>query len=122
MIDRNHSDWKYVEIFTHRFCTIGAPSRMTVFIRGTNTKFWEVPNIASRNTQTNIFQVGSAGFKAAIDWSRKKVHQGDVSFYVRNVDLIPLMQKYKYKEHEGNNDRNKRTQISSGCAQACWPR
>jgi hypothetical protein len=31
------------------------------------------------------------------------VHEGDVFFYVNNVDLISLRQKYKYncKEHEG---------------------
>jgi hypothetical protein len=37
MIERNGSDCKYVEIFTHRVGNIGAPSRRTVFIRGTNT-------------------------------------------------------------------------------------
>jgi hypothetical protein len=31
----------------------------------------------------------------------KKVHQGDVSAYVKTVDLISLVQKYNYKEHEG---------------------
>jgi hypothetical protein len=38
VIERNLSDYKYVEIFTHRVGSIGAPSRRTVFIRGTNTK------------------------------------------------------------------------------------
>jgi hypothetical protein len=33
MIQRNCSDCKYVEIFTHRFGSIGAPSRRTVFIK-----------------------------------------------------------------------------------------
>jgi hypothetical protein len=28
------------------------------------------------------------------------VHQGDVSVYIENVDLIYLRQKYNYKEHE----------------------
>jgi hypothetical protein len=37
VIERNGSDCKYVEMFTHRVGSIGAPSR-TVFIRGTNTK------------------------------------------------------------------------------------
>jgi hypothetical protein len=36
--ERNSSDCKYVEIFTHRVGSIGAPSRMIVSIRGTNTK------------------------------------------------------------------------------------
>jgi hypothetical protein len=35
---RNCSDCKYVEIFTHRVGSIGAPSRRTGFIRGTNSK------------------------------------------------------------------------------------
>jgi uncharacterized membrane protein len=37
-----------------------------VSIRETNTKQSEVPKIAGRNTKANIFQKGSAGFKAAI--------------------------------------------------------
>jgi hypothetical protein len=32
VIERNVSDCKYVEIFTHRVGSIGAPSRRTVFI------------------------------------------------------------------------------------------
>jgi hypothetical protein len=67
MIERNRSDCKYVEIFAHRVGSIGAPSRRTVFIRGTNTKQWEVPNIASKNMKTNIFQEASAGFLATIN-------------------------------------------------------
>jgi hypothetical protein len=43
--------------------------------------------------------VGSAGFKATIDME-KKVHQGDVSVFVKNVDLIYLRQKYKEHERE----------------------
>jgi hypothetical protein len=31
-----------------------------VFIRGTNTKQWEVPKITRRNTKANIFQKRSA--------------------------------------------------------------
>jgi hypothetical protein len=38
VIERNGSYCRYVEIFTHRVGSIGAPSRRTVFIRGTNTK------------------------------------------------------------------------------------
>jgi hypothetical protein len=72
VIERNSSECKYVEIFTHRFGSIGAPSIRTVFIRGTNTKQLEVPKIAGRNTKTNIFQKGSAGFKATIDLNKKK--------------------------------------------------
>jgi hypothetical protein len=53
------------------------------------------------NTKTKIFRGESAGFKATIDLNKKKAHQDDVSFYVKNVDLISLRQKYKYKEHEG---------------------
>jgi hypothetical protein len=29
------------------------------------------------------------------------LHQGDISVYVKNIDLISLRQKYYYKEHEG---------------------
>jgi hypothetical protein len=35
VVERNGSDCKYVEIFTHRVGSIGAPSRRTVFIKGT---------------------------------------------------------------------------------------
>jgi hypothetical protein len=31
---------------------------------------------------------------------QENVREGDVSFYVMNVDLISLRQKYNYKEHE----------------------
>jgi hypothetical protein len=37
MIQGNCSDCKYVEIFTHRVGSIGAPSRRPVFITVTNT-------------------------------------------------------------------------------------
>jgi hypothetical protein len=36
--ERNGSDCKYVENFTHHVGSIIAPSRRTVFIIGTNTK------------------------------------------------------------------------------------
>jgi hypothetical protein len=75
VIERNVSDCKYVEIFTHRVGSLGAPSRRTVFIRGPNTEQLEVPKIAGRNTKANIFQKGNAGFKATINQD-KKVHQG----------------------------------------------
>jgi hypothetical protein len=71
MIERNPCDCKYVEILTHHVGSIGAPSRRTMFIRGTNPKQWEVPKIAGRNTKANIFQKGSAGFKAKIDLNKK---------------------------------------------------
>jgi hypothetical protein len=71
-----------------------------VFIRGTNTKQLEVPKIVGRNTKANIFQKGSAGFKATIDLN-KKVHQGGVSVYVKIVDSISLRHQYKYMEHMG---------------------
>jgi hypothetical protein len=72
VIERNGSECKHVEIFTHRVDSIGAPSRRTVFIRGVNTKQLEVPKIVGRNTKANIFQKGSAGFKAKIDLNKKK--------------------------------------------------
>jgi hypothetical protein len=72
MIERNGSDCKYVKILTHHISSIGAPSRRTVFIRGTNLKQWEDPKIAGSNTKTNIFQKGSAGFKATINLNKKK--------------------------------------------------
>jgi hypothetical protein len=71
VIERNCSDYKYVEISTHRVGSIGAPSRRTVFIRGTNTEQWEGSKIAGRNTKANIFQKGSAAFKATIDLNKK---------------------------------------------------
>jgi hypothetical protein len=71
MIKRNRSDCKYVKIFTHHVGSIGAPNRRTVFVRGTNIKRREVPNMASRDTKTNILQEGSAGFKATIGLKKK---------------------------------------------------
>jgi hypothetical protein len=100
VIERNGSDRRYVEIFTHHVGSIGAPSR-TVFFRGTVTKQWEVSKIADRNTKANIFQNGSAAFKATIDLNKKKVHQDHASAYVKNVELIYLNQQYKYMEHMG---------------------
>jgi hypothetical protein len=72
MIERNRSGRKYVEIFTHRVGCIGAPSRRTVFVSRTDAKRWEVPNMASRDTKTDIFQEGSAGFKATVGLNEKK--------------------------------------------------
>jgi hypothetical protein len=66
VVERNCSDCKYVEIFTHRVGSIGAPSRRRVFIRGTNTKPWEAPKNAGRKTKANIFQEGSAGFNKIV--------------------------------------------------------
>jgi hypothetical protein len=57
---------------THCVGSTGAPSRRTVFIRGTNTKVGEIPKIAGRNKKANIFQKGSAGFKATVDLNKKK--------------------------------------------------
>jgi hypothetical protein len=71
MIERNCSDWKYVEICTHHVGSIGALSRRTVFTRGTNIKQWKVPKIGGRNTKANIFQKGSARFEATIDLNKK---------------------------------------------------
>jgi hypothetical protein len=80
--ERNGSECRYVEIFTHRVGSIGAPSR-TVFIRGSNTKLWEVPKIAGRNMKAKIFQKRSAGFKTTLDLNKRKVHQSVVSLRVR---------------------------------------
>jgi hypothetical protein len=88
-----------------------------VFIRGTNSKQREVPKIAGRNTKANIFQNGSAGFKAIIDL-KKESDQPYVPFRVKKVYLISLRQKYNYMER-GKNNKNRRTQTSAGCAQAC---
>jgi hypothetical protein len=35
------------------------------------------------------------------------MYEGDVSFYIKNVDLTSLRQKYNYKEHDGKIDRNR---------------
>jgi hypothetical protein len=89
--ERNGSDCKYIKIFTHCVGSIGALSRETAFTRGAKSKQWEVRKIAGRNTKANIFQKGSAGFKAMIDLTKKKkVPQCDVFFYVKNADLISL--------------------------------
>jgi hypothetical protein len=72
VIEENGSDCKYVEIFTHLFGSIRAPSRGTEFIRGINTKQRELPKIAGRNTKDNIFQKCSAGFNATKDPNKKK--------------------------------------------------
>jgi hypothetical protein len=68
----------------------------------------------------NIFQEGNPGFKATISLNKKKVHQGDVSFYIKNVDLISLKQKYNHENTMEKNDRNRRTQTSAGYTQASW--
>jgi hypothetical protein len=54
MTQKNGSDRKNIEMITHRIGSEGAPSRRTAFIRGTNTKQWEVPKITRRNTKANI--------------------------------------------------------------------
>jgi hypothetical protein len=122
MIDKNGSNCKYVEIFTHHVGSIGARSRRTVFIRETSFKLWEVPNIASRNMKTNIYQEGCTGLRATIDLNREKVHQTDVSFYAKNVSLISLKQSITVRNTRGKRDRNRRTQTSAECSQASLPR
>jgi hypothetical protein len=67
VIERNGSNCKYAKIFTHHAGSIGTLSRRAVFISGTNTKQCEVPKTAGRNMKANIFQKGSAEFKATID-------------------------------------------------------
>jgi hypothetical protein len=37
-----------------------------------NTKQWEVPKIAGRNTKASISKKGGAGFKATIDLNKKE--------------------------------------------------
>jgi hypothetical protein len=49
---------------------------------------------------------------ATIDLNtHKKIHQDDVSFYIKNVGLIFLRQKYKYKEYEEKNDTTERRKL-----------
>jgi hypothetical protein len=36
------------------------------------------------------------------------VYQGGVSVYIKIVDILSLRQKYKDKEHEEENDKNRR--------------
>jgi hypothetical protein len=48
----------WVRETAHRVGSIGAPSR-TVFIRGTNTKQWEVSKLAGRNNNNNNKAVGN---------------------------------------------------------------
>jgi ribosomal protein L14E/L6E/L27E len=73
MIERNRPKCNHVEIFTHYAGSVDAPSRRTVYLRGTKTKLHEVPDIMSRNTKTSIFREGSARFKAMIK-TKKKNH------------------------------------------------
>jgi hypothetical protein len=89
MIERNRSGRKYVEIFIHRVGCIGAPSR-TVFVRRTNAKLWDVPNIARRDTKTNIFQEGSAGFKATIGLNNNNNYYGG-NTSTNSTNLIIVM-------------------------------
>jgi hypothetical protein len=58
MIERIRSDCKYVEIFTYRVGSRGAPSRRTDLSEGQtpNVKRSQIPNIASKNTKANIFR------------------------------------------------------------------
>jgi hypothetical protein len=81
VIERNDSDCKYVEIFTHHVGSIGAPSR-TVFIRRTNTKQWEIPKIAGINTKANIFQKRSAGFEVKIDLKQQQQQFNSIQFFI----------------------------------------
>jgi hypothetical protein len=68
IIERNSSKCKYVEIFTHRHVgSIDAPSRRTVFVRGTSVEQRESPEIAGRNPKDNIFQKVSARLEATLD-------------------------------------------------------
>jgi hypothetical protein len=55
VIKRKGSKCIYVEIFTHRVGSIGAPSRRAVFVTGTSAEQREFPEIAGRNTKANIF-------------------------------------------------------------------
>jgi hypothetical protein len=49
--------------------------------------------------KANIFQKRSARFKVTIDLN-KEVHTNNVPSYVKNVNLISLRQRYRYKEYE----------------------
>jgi hypothetical protein len=90
VIERNGSECKYVQIFTHRVGSIGAPSRRRVFMRGTDTKQLEVPKIAGRNTKANIFQKGRAGFKATIYLNKKKASIIIIIITIINEDGVKL--------------------------------
>jgi hypothetical protein len=69
------------------------------------------------NSLTNIFQEDCAGYKYTIDLNHLK-YQGDVFVYAKDVFLTSL--KQNVKKCEGGNNRNRRTQISAGCAQDYW--
>jgi hypothetical protein len=72
-----------------------------MFVRGTTTEQWEFPEIAGRNAKANISQKRGARFEAAVDLSKEKKGQDNVSPYERNEYLIFSTQQYMYKEHEG---------------------
>jgi hypothetical protein len=96
MIQRDRSACKYVEIFTHRVGSKGAPRG------GTNAKSREGSNMASRNTKTSIIQKGGAGFKATIN-----LNEEDVYADLEGAILVSLRQTYNYRNYEGSSDRNR---------------
>jgi hypothetical protein len=116
---RSGSSCKYVEIFTHHVGSIGAPSR-TVFIRGTNTKPWEVPKVAGRNTKANVLQKGSAGFNATID-QKKSLSKWCLRLHkVCRLNSLWHQYKYEYMEYKGESVKYRWSQTSAGWAEGYW--
>jgi hypothetical protein len=116
VIEINDSNCKYVKMFTHHVGSIGAPSRRAVFIRGTNTKQWEVP----KATKANIFQKGGAGFKTTID--ENKSASRSCFRLCKECRLNFSKQQYKFHIYEtwGKNNKNRWTQSYAECTQAYW--
>jgi hypothetical protein len=101
IVERNASKYKYVEIFTYRHVgSIGAPSRRTMFVRGTSTEQREFPEISGRNTKANIFHQGSARFKATVDRCKKVASRKCVLLSKECTPNLPR-QQYRSREHEG---------------------
>jgi hypothetical protein len=54
-------------------------------------------------------------FKREVQNLNKRVHLGDVSCYIRTVDLPALRQRYKYKER-GGKKRDKKQKKAKFCS------
>jgi hypothetical protein len=64
-----------------------APSRRTVFVRGTSAEQRESPEIAGRNTKANVFCKGGARYQAATDLNKTR-HHDNVSSCVKSAGPI----------------------------------
>jgi hypothetical protein len=80
MMERNRSDCKHVEILPTALAAQAHRAEGQCLLEGHALNVEKSMYISSRNTKINIFQDGSAGFKATIDLKKNEAHQGDVYF------------------------------------------